>query len=107
MPDLSRRSILGSAGAAALASLIPWRPRPQDIVIASEADVPEHLGTYRDCRTLRKTVVENIRLPAGAASVVVHTIGSNGSCHQVVMRPEVLEEATSIELVLRTWSDWQ
>jgi hypothetical protein len=38
----SRRFILGAAGAAALSKIIaPWRPAPQDIVMAGEADVPE------------------------------------------------------------------
>jgi hypothetical protein len=49
--DPSRRSILGTLGAAALAGIagFPWRPKPTDLVIATELPQPSPaLARYRE-----------------------------------------------------------
>jgi hypothetical protein len=44
----SRRSILGVAGAAALAPILKlWTPTPQDVVVAAEADVTGEIVAIR------------------------------------------------------------
>jgi hypothetical protein len=60
MDGMSRRGILGALGASALAAIpFPWKPKPTDIVIASE--MPRELTSVTNI-TPYATVVESMRL---------------------------------------------